>query len=441
MTSPRRTFLRRSAAALLAGATAGCLSGDTGTATDEPPGASTDDATETATATPTETHAPTATATPTPSGPPNADYAAWLPAPAALDRDHYAFTSAAPAALVDRASDLGDGAVETFRGGSGVPGVESYADTASFVQLGLGVLVFDGGVDRGAAAEGLRSQGYSETETAHGFAVFAQEGGGAAALGESALVTAPAFNDRDRATATVEAILAARTGDGERYVDASADCARLVDALGSGHILAGRTYRAGATFDGAVAGGIAYEVAGSETAVRTPAVFREGQVDEAAVADWAADAEAFYGREPETAVDGRVVTARATVDSADIERFRQGMPGESPRGGTRTPQVAFTFEYEPAGDGVGRLTITHEGGDSVPEAELFVRGAGFADVEGVDQTAAGGWQGTASGDDATVVAGDSVTVGVAGDYEISVVWEPEDRDTSATLADGEGPDA
>ncbi len=391
--------------------------------------------TETATATATET------ATATPEGPPNADYAAWLPAPAALDRDHYAFTSAAPAALLDHASELGDGAVETFRGGSGVPGVESYADAASFVQLGLGVLVFDGGVDRGAAAEDLRSQGYGETETAHGFAVFAREGGGAAALGESTLVTAPAFNDGDRATATVEAILAARAGDGERYADASADCARLVDALGSGHLLAGRTYRAGATFDGAVAGGIAYEVEGSETAVRTSAVFREGQADEAAVADWAADAEAFYGREPETAADGRVVTARATVDSADIERFRQGMPGESPRGRTRAPQVAFGFEYEPTGDGVGRLEITHEGGDTVPKAELFVRGSGFADVEGVDQAAAGEWQGTASGDDAAVVAGDYVEVGVAADYEISVVWEPEDENTSATIGDDEGPDA
>jgi hypothetical protein len=457
MPSPRRSFLRRSAVALLAGATAGCLSDGT-TATDGPGGAGTDTdaatdaatptATGTASSTPTDTATPTdtptatetATATPAPDALGNADYAEWLPAPAAFDRDGYGFTSVAPSDILARESALGEGATESLHSGPNVPGIDTYGETTAFHQLRPGVLVFEGGVDREAAAEGFRDQRLSEVATRHGFAVFAGDGG-AAALRDSALVTAPYYTGEGEARPVVEAVVDAKAGATERYVDAVADCERLRTALGSAHLVSGRTYAADERFEGAVAGGIAIEIGERETRVRTPAVFAQGRVDEAALAEWAADADVFYGQEPTTAVDGRVAAASATVPSAEVTAFGSGsFPGSS-RTAPQTPQAIFEFEYEATDDGVGTLEITHNGGDAIPRAELYVRGSGFAAVEGTDQTAAGQWRGTASGDDEAVVAGDRVTVGAATDYEIAVVWESADGDASATLDEGTGPDA
>jgi len=451
MPSPRRSFLRRSAVALLAGATAGCLSDGT-TTTDGPGGAgtdtdaATDGATPTATGTPsptpTDTPTPTetATATPVPDALGNADFAEWLPAPAAFDREGYRFTSFAPRDILDHESDLGDGATEGLRGDPAVPGIDSYADAAAFHQIPPGVLVFEAALDRQRTAGDLRGRGLTEAATREGFAVFTGDRG-AAALGESALVLALGAGGTEAGRSAVQAVVDAKTGVGPRYVDAVADCERLTAALGSAHLLRGRTHAADEGLDGAVAGGLGFEVGESETRVRAPAVFPDGEVDEGALTDWAADADAFYGQSVETAVDGRVATAVATVPTGEIETFRTGSPAGSDRTGTRAPEAIFGFEYEATGDGVGALEITHEGGDSIPRAELSVRGTGFADVESVDQTAAGQWRGTASGDDHAIVAGDRVTVGVASDYEIGVVWEASDGDTSATLDRGSGPDA
>jgi len=453
MPSPRRSFLRRSAVALLAGATAGCLSDGT-TTTDGPGAAGTDTDAATDAATPTETASPTptetatdaptatdtATATPAADALGNADFAEWLPAPAAFDREGYRFTSFAPRDILDHESDLGDGATEGLRGDPSVPGIDRYADAAAFHQIPPGVLVFEADLDREATAEDLRGRGLTEAATREGFAVFTGDRG-AAALDESALVLALGAGGTEAGRSAVQAVVDAKAGAEPRYVDAVADCERLTAALGSAHLLRGRTHSADDGLTDAVAGGVGIEIGERETRVRTPAVFPEGEVDEGALADWAADADVFYGQSVETAVDGRVAVAAATVRTAEIETFRTGSPAGSRRTETRTPEAIFGLEYEATGDGVGTLEITHEGGDSISREQLLVRGTGFADVEGVDQTAAGQWQGTTSGDDATVVAGDRVTVGVASDYEVAVVWEANDGDTSATLNQGSGPDA
>ena len=57
------------------------------------------------------------------------------------------------------------------------------------------------------------------------------------------------------------------------------------------------------------------------------------------------------------------------------------------------------------------------------------------------QTGPGQWQRSANGDEDGVVAGDAVTVGVTSDYEIEVVRESSDGDSSETLAVDDGPDA
>lgn len=100
------------------------------------------------------------------------------------------------------------------------------------------------------------------------------------------------------------------------------------------------------------------------------------------------------------------------------------------------PQVAFEFEYDPES---GELTITHTAGDFVAAGELYVRGEG---------TPTGSWAqlgGSASGEvdgQQGVAAGDSLTLsGVGPGYEVSIVWESDDGNVAATLAEDSGPEA
>lgn len=86
---------------------------------------------------------------------------------------------------------------------------------------------------------------------------------------------------------------------------------------------------------------------------------------------------------------------------------------------TRTPQIAFGFEYD---EDAKSVTITHEGGDSAQGSNLRI----LVDGEPAD-TQFGG----------EVVAGTSVTVDVSdvgSEAEVRVVWESPEGDASATLA-------
>jgi hypothetical protein len=141
--------------------------------------------------------------------------------------------------------------------------------------------------------------------------------------------------------------------------------------------------------------------------------------------------------------DGSDVVLRyeSTVDDlADtVQAFAE--PRDDPRRRRDTPAVAFSFDYD---ESAGTVEITHDGGDTVRASALRIRGAGFADADRADMTSGGQWRGSASGEidgESAVVAGDRVLVGVDGDYELAVVWEPEDGRVSATLARDEGPDA
>lgn len=103
--------------------------------------------------------------------------------------------------------------------------------------------------------------------------------------------------------------------------------------------------------------------------------------------------------------------------------------------------TTFAFEYDPDAE---TLEITHDGGDPVRRLALQIRGRGFADVEGADQTGQGRWQGTASGtvDGSEAVArGDSVSVGVRADYAIRVVSRPSRSSEPTTLGSDRGQDA
>ena len=465
MQRTRRRILELGGAALATGL-AGCLGG--GSATDTPDandgatptdgvGETTPTASPTATSSPTDS--PTPTATPTAAAPGDrpatdiAGFTEWMPAPSAIEftgETGYAFLGLASAQLVELGDALGDGAVEALTRETAVPGIDTLADATLLLQFARSAQLFEADFDRATAESDFEELGFSEADTYRGYTLFTAGGTTAgsstraAAVGDEAIVLVGRYSSEeevDKRPAT-EAILDAKTGNAERYTDAVPDCARLVDALGNAHVLAGRTHETGATFDGATGEGVSTHVADPDSRVRASAIFAEA-ADEAALADWASDAESFHGQEPTTSVDGRVVTAAALVPSGDISEFPSEYPGPPMEGdpGSTAPQISFEFEYEATGDGEGLLTVTHYGGDTVQADQLFLRGSGFAGVDGADQTSAGQWQGTVGGDDGGVVAGDSVDVGVTADYEVGVVWESGDGASSATLAQDEGPDA
>ncbi|QLH84342.1 type IV pilin [Halosimplex pelagicum] len=158
-----------------------------------------------------------------------------------------------------------------------------------------------------------------------------------------------------------------------------------------------------------------------------------------------------------------LMVAITVILAAVIASFVLGL-GNQAQQGAPTATIGFDYEQidENSGTNYGALAISHDGGDSVSNEELYVRGSGFngTDIHGssvggtdletyvrnnggpqIHHTSAGTWNGTASGDDSAVVSGDRANVYVSSDYEISVVYQSQEGDTSSTLNEQEGPDA
>jgi flagellin-like protein len=161
-----------------------------------------------------------------------------------------------------------------------------------------------------------------------------------------------------------------------------------------------------------------------------------------------------------------LMVAITVILAAVIASFVLGLGNQAQQG---APTATIGFDYEqidenPSGTNYGALAISHDGGDSVSNEELYVRGSGFngSAIDGtavpaggddletyvrnnggpqIHHTSAGSWNGTASGDDSAVVSGDRANVYVSSDYEISVVYQAQEGDTSSTLNEQEGPDA
>jgi flagellin-like protein len=163
-----------------------------------------------------------------------------------------------------------------------------------------------------------------------------------------------------------------------------------------------------------------------------------------------------------------LMVAITVILAAVIASFVLGLGNQAQQG---APTATIGFDYEsvdPADSSSetnwGLLTISHDGGDSVSDQELYVRGSGFNETD-FDDTSYGGsspeleqyvrsetgsqlhhtstglWNGTKSGDDSAVVSGDRANAYVSSDYEVSVVYQAQEGDTSSTLNEQEGPDA
>ena len=142
-----------------------------------------------------------------------------------------------------------------------------------------------------------------------------------------------------------------------------------------------------------------------------------------------------------------LMVAITVILAAVIASFVLGLGDQAQQA---TPQASFSWEYDaaPGNNTEGVIKITHDGGDTVTASEIYVRGDGLTDeTEGslsagdfeLGKSGANDWN-TATG--ATeITAGNSVDVAVRSDYELRVVYETAEGDTSATLSQDSGPDA
>jgi len=134
-----------------------------------------------------------------------------------------------------------------------------------------------------------------------------------------------------------------------------------------------------------------------------------------------------------------LMVAITVILAAVIASFVLGLGDQAQQA---TPQASFSFDYDGDGSGEGTVSITHDGGDSIEAQELYVRGT-FGDGSGNEDTA-GDWttqDSDVSNGASEITAGTTANVDVDSDYDISVVYESQEGDNSATLASDTGPDA
>jgi flagellin-like protein len=96
------------------------------------------------------------------------------------------------------------------------------------------------------------------------------------------------------------------------------------------------------------------------------------------------------------------------------------------------PQAQFTFDFD---QGTGHLTITHDGGDSIPSDEINVTGGGN-DIRWDHATNVTTAFDVAAGD--STVVGDGTTTGASessfsADETVRVVWSSSNSDKTATI--------
>jgi len=155
----------------------------------------------------------------------------------------------------------------------------------------------------------------------------------------------------------------------------------------------------------------------------------------------------FADEEAVSPVIGVILMVAITVIlAAVIASFVLGLGNQA---GTVQPQASFSFDYDNStnpGSWDGNLTVQHQSGDSIVATEVFLRGESFADANDNQS-----WAGYAGDDNASisgtsdnapaVVGGDRADLVASTDYEIDVVWESTEGDSSATLGSDQGPDA
>jgi len=139
-----------------------------------------------------------------------------------------------------------------------------------------------------------------------------------------------------------------------------------------------------------------------------------------------------------------LMVAITVILAAVIASFVLGLGDQAQQA---TPQASFSWDYDTSGSDE-TVSITHDGGDSIQSNELYVRGpvtsGGSANLDAT-------WANINSGIGSEVTAGNRVQVtgsnsdgggsDLDGEYDLRVVYETQEGDTSATLAQDTGPEA
>ena len=133
-----------------------------------------------------------------------------------------------------------------------------------------------------------------------------------------------------------------------------------------------------------------------------------------------------------------LMVAITVILAAVIASFVLGLGDQAQQ---TTPQASFAFDYEQGTS----LTITHDGGDSIQANEIYIRGD-TTSGDTIDAT----WGTLAGIGSSDVRAGNSVVLDNSGgqddaipddNYDIRVVYQSQEGDNSATLAQDSGPNA
>ncbi|MFC6974313.1 type IV pilin [Halomicroarcula sp. GCM10025709] len=148
-----------------------------------------------------------------------------------------------------------------------------------------------------------------------------------------------------------------------------------------------------------------------------------------------------------------LMVAITVILAAVIASFVLGLGDQTQNA---TPQASFSFDYQAnsniasnLGTGNvsntdGNLTITHDGGDSIAADEVYVRGEFDSGASGNWGTN-GNWTNAAitssPGPTSDIRAGNNAKVPVGSAYDIRVIYEAAEGDSSATLGQDTGPDA
>ncbi|WP_049891332.1 type IV pilin [Haloarcula hispanica] len=151
-----------------------------------------------------------------------------------------------------------------------------------------------------------------------------------------------------------------------------------------------------------------------------------------------------------------LMVAITVILAAVIASFVLGLGDQAQQA---TPQASFSWDFDEStgADGYGVVTITHDGGDTINGDELYVRGEGITDADasspGADISDSDKYDldadtpndptfGNSNTIGATEVsAGTSMNVAVTDAYDLRVVYETAEGDSSATLAQDSGPQA
>lgn len=414
MDGSRRDVLR-----LTGALTVGGLAGCTGDSSDPSPTAS-----GTTTGTPTDTDTVQRSDIP--------EWTAWAPSPDALGLEAGYRAVALEPDEIDTYSDTLPASVTDSFWNPSIDGLGSLADQELALGLAERIVGFVGDHETEQVRTYIEDEATTTEDreltrqrTAEGLDIYAPDGndqGQAVAVGSGVLFTVLA-EDSDVTVDPVDA-LAAVARDGNRLPAAVPDVRTALEIVAPGESMAVRAPDDDTAFvDGTRAEGFSLRLGDDESTVTAAFVGEDVTAD--AVQSWV-DERSDRSTSPTVTTDGSAVVATVTRPSEGIGTLTLDWPTETT---TDPPQVQWQATYDGA---AGHLTIEHSGGDTVASSNLSVRGSGFADASGADQTSPGPWEGETS-DDGGVVAGKSVTVGVTSAYEIRLVYEFPDRDRSATL--------